>query len=118
MRKTLQIIVNWKGGLTRDDILQYANAHLLKAQDHIKNNADKKRRGLTFKMGSLVYLKLKPFRQRMYKAFYQTLASKLCGSFKVLEKVVKVAYRLEFPRFLNTHGISRFPIKIGIGQGT
>lgn len=47
-----------------DAILRDAKMHLLKAQEQMKNNADKKRRDLKFSVGSSVFLKLRPYRQR------------------------------------------------------
>lgn len=47
----------------RDAMLHDAKEHLLKVQARMKNNADKHRGELEFTVGSLVFLKLRPYRQ-------------------------------------------------------
>lgn len=89
---------------TRDSILMDAQAHLLRAQEQMKNNADKKRRDLVLEVGSLVYLKLRPYRQSsLTKTFCQKLAAKYYGPFPVLERVGEVAYRLQLPSESRIH---------------
>ena len=62
---------------SRDAILRDAKTHLLKAQEQMKNNADKKRRDLEFEVGSSVFLKLRPYQQTsVSKTFCQKLATK------------------------------------------
>lgn len=60
---------------------------------NMKNNADKKRCEMTFQVGAMVYLRLRPFCQiTLSKSFCQKLATKFYGPFKVLEKIGQVAY--------------------------
>lgn len=76
---------------SRDAILKDAKAHLIKAQEQMKNNVDKKRRELVFDVGSLVFLKLRPYRQSsLSKTFCQKLAAKYYGPFKVTERGVRL----------------------------
>lgn len=47
----------------RDVLLQQLKWNLLKAQQYMKNQADRKRRDLQFEVGELVLVKLQPYRQ-------------------------------------------------------
>lgn len=44
----------------RDSVLQSAKAHLMRAKDIMKCSADKSRRHLSFEVGQMVFLKLRP----------------------------------------------------------
>lgn len=84
--------------LEREKFLCSIRKNLLRAQERMKNNADKRRRELEFEVGSKVYLKLRPDRQQsMSKRLFQKLAAKFYGPYEVLERVGKVAYRLLLP---------------------
>lgn len=48
---------------TRDTLLQLLKTNLLKAQQYMKQQADKRRRDIHFAVGELVLVKLQPYRQ-------------------------------------------------------
>lgn len=71
-------------------------AHLLRAQQRIKIQADGKRHHEEFKEGDLVFLKLCPCRQcSLAKRKYENLAARFYGPYKVLQRIGKVDYKIE-----------------------
>lgn len=90
----------------RDQMLKQIHYHLDQAQQLMKNKADKKRIDLKFKEGSLVFLKLRPFRQQSgTKRLFQNLATKYYGPFKVLARVGKAAYKLQLSAEYKIHSV-------------
>ncbi|CAA7036029.1 unnamed protein product [Microthlaspi erraticum] len=82
----------------RDMMLDQIKANLVYAQERMKNNADKKRRELSFVPGDKIFLKLRPYRQQsVAKRLYQKMAARYYGPFEVVEKIGEVAYRLQLP---------------------
>ncbi|KAL0462647.1 UNVERIFIED_CONTAM: hypothetical protein Slati_0152300 [Sesamum latifolium] len=64
----------------------------------MKLYADKKRSEREFKVGDEVFLKLQPHRQTSVSLKKRLkLSAKYFGPYKVIERVGKVAYKLELP---------------------
>lgn len=81
--------------LERDLFLADIKQHLLHAQQLMKNNDDKHLRDLEFSVGTWVFLKLRPYMQSsVSKRLYQKLAAKFYGSYQIIERVGRAAYRL------------------------
>ncbi|GKF91024.1 hypothetical protein Tco_0274725 [Tanacetum coccineum] len=71
------------------------------AQDRQKSYADQKRKPIEFEVGDRVMLKVSPWKGIVRFGKRGKLNPRYVGPFKVLEKVGKVAYRLELPQELS-----------------
>ena len=82
----------------RDAMLDEIQFNLLKGQQVMKHFADLKRREVSFVEGDLVFLKLQPYRQKsLAKRPNEKLAPRFFGPYSVLQKIDKVAYKLDLP---------------------
>jgi ribosomal protein L21E len=85
---------------------QLIRQHLIRAQDRMKKQADKKRSEREFEMGTMVYIKLQPYVQSsVMPRANQKLSFKYFGSFQILERVGSVAYRLQLPEHSSIHPV-------------
>ena len=88
----------------REQQLQLLKAHLHKAQNRMKQLADKHRSDRQFAVGDWVYLKLQPYRQHsLLRCQNQKLAAKYNGPYQILSKKGSVAYTLKLPPASKIH---------------
>ena len=80
--------------------------HLIHAQQLMKKNSDKHRRDVDFKVGDMVYLKLRPYRQQsLARRVCQKLSAKYFVPYAVQERIGKAAYRLALPPETKIHHV-------------
>nr|KYP36855.1 Retrotransposable element Tf2 [Cajanus cajan] len=92
--------------LSRDDILQKLKFNLQRAQQIQKQYADKKRFDVDFQIGDLVLVKLQPYRQHsLALRKNQKLGLRYFGPFAVIDKIGKVAYKLQLPASTKIHPV-------------
>ncbi|XP_012468976.1 uncharacterized protein LOC105787074 [Gossypium raimondii] len=101
----------------REAMRKMLKFHLSRAQDRMKQMADKWRSEREFQVGDLVYLKLQPYRQHsLHKFRNQKLSPRHFGPFPVEARVRKVVYRLSLPsssRIYPTFHVSQLKKHIG-----
>ncbi|WVZ18576.1 hypothetical protein V8G54_005898 [Vigna mungo] len=92
--------------MTRDEALKQLEYHLSRAQDLMTQQANKKRKEVDVKVGDWVYLKIRPHRQStMPTRLHPKLSTRYFGSFKILQQVGNVAFRLELPESARIHSV-------------
>ncbi|KAI3815477.1 hypothetical protein L1987_15146 [Smallanthus sonchifolius] len=88
---------------TSDKIIQIRD-NIRVARSRQKSYADKRRKPLEFQVGDLVLLKVSPWKGVIRFGKKGKLAPCYVGPFKILERIGKVAYKLELPPSLgNVH---------------
>ncbi|KAD6118870.1 hypothetical protein E3N88_10141 [Mikania micrantha] len=86
------------------DKIRHIRDNLLAARSRQKSYADKRRKPLEFEVGDMVLLKVSPWKGVVRFGKKGKLAPRYVGPFKILERIGKVAYKLELPDELsNVH---------------
>ncbi|KAM0887617.1 hypothetical protein ACQ4PT_028880 [Festuca glaucescens] len=86
--------------------LENLKVNMAAAQNRMKQKTDKNRTEKEFQMGDTVLLKLQPYVQKsVVSRPYPKLAYKYFGPYKILERIGKVAYRLELPKGSLVHPV-------------
>lgn len=90
----------------KDDMQKLIQQHLLRAQQRMKSQADKKRIERSFNVGDQVYLKLQPYVQMsIARRSNQKLSYKFFGPYTIIQKVGAVAYKLQLPAGSQIHPV-------------
>lgn len=90
----------------RELLTQVIQHHLYHAQQRMKAQADKGCSERVFDVGSLVYLKLQPYIQTaVAPRSNQKLSFCFYGPFRVLQRIGKVAYKLDLPQDCKIHPV-------------
>lgn len=92
--------------MERDLIINSLKENLVVAHNRMKKQANLHWRELRFQVGDEVYLKLWLYRQMSRaKKRSEKLSPKLYGPYRVMERIGKVAYRLELPSRTCIHDV-------------
>jgi ribosomal protein L21E len=90
----------------RELLTKIVQQQLQRAQQRMKSQADKHRMEREFQQGDLVYMKLQPYVQSTVAArSNKKLSFRYYGPYKVLQRVGKVAYKLELPEGSRIHPV-------------
>ena len=75
-----------------DAVLQELHQHLHRAQQRMKAQVDKGRRDVSFEVGDMVLLKLRPYcHHSLARRANEKLSPRFYGPFKIIEKIGLVA---------------------------
>lgn len=92
--------------MDRELMQQLVKQHLVRAQERMKRQADKKRSERVFAVGDKVFLKFQPYVQSsLAPRANQKLAFKFFGPFTIIEKIGAVAYKLQLPDSAAIHPV-------------
>ncbi|KFK26976.1 hypothetical protein AALP_AA8G317800 [Arabis alpina] len=90
--------------LERDDMICVLQQQMLRTQHLMKQQADSHRREVNFAVGDLVFLKLRPYRQKsLARRPNEKLAARYYGPYEIEARVGPVAYKLKLPPTAKVH---------------
>ncbi|XP_042964607.1 uncharacterized protein LOC122298822 [Carya illinoinensis] len=99
---------------SRDFIATLVRENLHEAKNRMKHYANLKRTKRKFEIGDRVYLRLRPYRQMTIAARRNLkLSPRYYGPFQIINKIRKVAYRLNLPSDAQIYPISCLKKQLG-----
>lgn len=104
--------------IERDEAIRQLRSHLLRAQDRLKAQADKKRSDRSFEIGEWVFVKLRAHRQNsVVTRINAKLAARYYGPYPITERIGAVAYKLRLPTSSKVHPVFHVSLlKKAVGQ--
>ena len=85
---------------------QLIKQHLTRAQHRMKSQADKNRTTREFQVGDSVFLHLQPYVQSTVATrMNQKLSFRYYGPYLILQRIGKVAYKLDLPHDAKIHPV-------------
>jgi hypothetical protein len=92
--------------MDRDEALRQLRNQLLRAQEKMKHQADKRRNDRSFVCGEWVFVKLRAHRQQsVVTRINAKLAARYYGPYPIIEKIGAVAYKLKLPEGSRVHPV-------------
>lgn len=90
----------------RNVMIRELQEQLLKAQDVMRNQANKHRREVEYEVGDMVFLKIQPYKlKKLTKKVNQKLSPRFYGPYEILQKLGAIAYKLKLPEDTRVHPI-------------
>lgn len=87
-------------------MLSTLKENLAQAQGRMKKYADRKRLERQFEVGDMVYLRMQPYRMAAFRIRQaMKLTTKFYGPYRILEKIGRVAYKLQLPVNVGIHHV-------------
>jgi hypothetical protein len=103
----------------RQQVMSILQENLVATQGRMKQQADKHRLERQFEVGDWVFLRLQAFKQESMQRKYGKLGPKFYGPYKVIQRVGKVAYKVELPKEASIHPVFHVSfLKAKIGEST
>ncbi|GKC84985.1 retrotransposon-related protein [Tanacetum coccineum] len=91
---------------SREEAINMLTFHIKRAQDRMRSQANKHMTDREFEVGTWVYLKLQPHRQVIMRQGQQhKLSAKYHGPFMIVERIRKVACKLQLPSHSQIHPV-------------